>query len=109
MSNAFTTPSSEARTMICQVRTQPVKVRAASTAASTIEAACVAITIFRRSCRSAIAPVTGASRNTGICPQKPTVPRSTVDPVSWYTSQDCATDCIQVPINEIDCPAKNSR
>src|SRR5882757_3991027 len=53
-------------------------------------------------------PPTGDIRKTGIWLAKPTVPSSNADPVSRYTSHDCATVCIHVPINEISCPAKKS-
>src|SRR5580704_728928 len=58
--------------------------------------------------RSATMPPIGASRNTGICPAKPTTPSRSDEPVKRYTSQDCATFCIQVPISEINCPLKKS-
>jgi len=58
--------------------------------------------------RSTIAPAMGDKRKIGICEQKPTAPNKSDDPVSLYTSQDCATFCIQVPISEISCPLKKS-
>ena len=68
------------------------------------------VTMIRcRSRRSARLPPTGASKKTGICPAKPTSPSRTDDPLNRYTSHDCATDCIQVPISEISCPAKKRR
>ena len=44
-SNAFTTPSSDARTMISHTRILPVRVSAASVSASPMEALCVAMTM----------------------------------------------------------------
>ena len=58
--------------------------------------------------RSAVIPPIGATRNTGIWLAKPTDPSSKPEPVILYTSHDCATVCIQVPIREISCPPKKS-
>src|SRR6266576_1861367 len=73
-----------------------------------IDATCVAMTIRWRLTRSATMPPMGANRNTGIWLANPTAPSRSDDPVSLYTSQDCATVCIQVPISEISCPEKKS-
>ena len=68
MSNAFTTPSSAASTKISHTRWSMacVRVSAASTNASSIDAICVPITTCLRLVRSATIPPIGATRNTGI-------------------------------------------
>ena len=66
----------------------------------------VAMTVRWRLYRSAMRPPSGEIRKTGICPAKPTMPSSAEEPVSRYTSQDCATFCIQVPMSEMSWPAK---
>src|SRR5689334_20517823 len=53
-------------------------------------------------------PPRGAARNTGNWLANPTEPSSKDEPVIRYTSQDCATLCIQVPISEMSWPLKNS-
>ena len=62
--------------------------------------------IRRRFQRSASTPPNVAKKKIGICPAKPTQPRRTGECVSRYTSHCCATDCIHVPISEINCPKK---
>ena len=47
--------------------------------------------------------------NVGICPAKLTVPSSSAECVSRYTSHDVAMRVIHVPMSEIVCPPKNSR
>src|SRR5580693_599822 len=64
--------------------------------------------MWRRLKRSAAIPPNGANRNTGTWLANPTDPSSRAEPVSRYTSHDCATLCIQVPISEISCPLKKS-
>ncbi len=64
---------------------------------------------LRRSTRSTSTPASGAKRNVGICPAKPTVPSSSDDFVNRYTSHDVATRVIHVPISEMLCPPKNNR
>ena len=76
--------------------------------ANAMALACVPITMRWRRRRSAAVPPSGASRKTGIWLANPTVPRSKAEPVSRYTSHDCATVCIQVPISEISWPVKKS-
>ena len=82
ISKEFTTPSNDASTKMCQTRTAPESVSAASAKASSMDAVCVAMTRRWRLWRSATTPPTGASRNTGICAQNPAAPSSTGDPVS---------------------------
>src|SRR5450631_487850 len=53
-------------------------------------------------------PPNGDAKKTGNWLAKPTEPSKSDDPVILYTSQDCATVCIQVPIREMSCPLKNS-
>ena len=53
-------------------------------------------------------PPSGERRKIGICEANPTIPSSSDDPVSRYTSHDCAIVCIQVPISEINWPLKKS-
>src|SRR5258708_23169134 len=50
----------------------------------------------------------GESTKIGIWPAKLARPNNAGEPVSRWTSQDCATDCIQVPMSEISWPAKKS-
>ena len=109
MSKALATPRQQARTSTCPTRTVPVRVSVARTNASTIMVHWVASITRCRRTRSATRPPTGASRNTGIWPQNPTSPSSTVEPVSRYTSHDWATDCIQVPTSDTSCPEKKRR
>ncbi len=66
------------------------------------------MTTCLRLLRSATIPPIGATRKTGIWLENPTAPSSNPEPVSLYTSQDCATVCIHVPISEINCPLKKS-
>ena len=108
MSKAFTTPSSPARTRTCDTWTVPDNVIAARAKASSIMTACVPTMMRWRRQRSAAKPPTGARRNTGNCPMKPTSPNRTDDCVSRYTSQAWATFCIHVPITEMNWPAKKS-
>src|ERR1017187_4295648 len=53
-------------------------------------------------------PPAGENRKIGIWLEKPMAPSSTEEPVIRYTSHAWATFCIQVPISEIDWPAKKS-
>ena len=76
--------------------------------ANSMEATCVEMTTRWRFIRSATMPPTGAIRNTGNWLANPTPPSRREDPVSRYTSQDCATVCIHVPVREINCPEKNN-
>src|SRR5579872_3074136 len=108
MSKAFTNPSRPESTKISQTLTTPSSVMAARIKARIIESVWVAITIRWRGRRSTIAPAMGESKKIGICEEKLTAPSSSDDPVSLYTSQDCATFCIHVPIREISCPPKKS-
>src|SRR5258708_10631408 len=108
ISNAFTTPSRAASTKICGTEIRCIRVSVARMRARIIDAVWVAMTIRCRLTRSATMPPMGANKNTGIWLANPTAPRRNDDPVSLYTSQDCATVCIQVPISEISCPEKKS-
>jgi hypothetical protein len=87
----------------------PDMVSVARIDASSIALACVATTTRCRLVASATTPPIGASRKTGIWLANPTRPSSIVEPVSEYTSHDCATDCIHVPISEMSWPPKKSR
>ncbi len=107
MSNALTSPSRPASRKICQICTAPLSVNRARVKARIIDAVCVATIIRWRWKRSATLPPTGASRKTGNCPVNPISPRRIGDFVRRYTSHACAIDCIQVPINETNWPAKN--
>ena len=53
-------------------------------------------------------PPSTENANTGIWPEKPTRPSSAEEPVRLYTSQDCATFCIQVPTRLMNWPPKKS-
>src|ERR1035441_5091719 len=72
ISKEFAVPSRAERTKMCQMRTDPESVSAASTKASNMEAVCVAMTMWRRLYRSATMPPTADKRKTGICPANPT-------------------------------------
>ena len=48
-------------------------------------------------------------KNTVTWAQKDVSPRRNGECVRLYTSQACATDCIQVPISETSWPEKNRR
>ena len=50
-------------------------------------------------------PKTMTGRNWAVA----TIPSQIGSPVSWRTSQACATCCIQVPMSEISWPEKNNR
>ena len=82
ISNAFTTPSSAASTNMCHTRTVWVRVSAASTNASSIDATCVPMTTCLRLLRSATIPPRGANKNTGIWLANPTAPNFNPEPVS---------------------------
>ncbi len=86
-----------------------VSVSAASASDCTMASPWVHTSTVRRFHRSTSTPASGASRKVGICPAKLTVPSSTDDFVSRYTSHDVATRVIQVPISEMLWPEKNSR
>ena len=100
MSKALITPSRPASTSTCQTWTRPVRVSAASTNACTIDRVCVTMTTFRREKRSAAMPPRGPSANTAIWAQNQAVPSRSSEWVRRYTSQLCATFCIQVPTSE---------
>src|ERR1700691_6147663 len=70
---------------------------------------CVHTSTFLRLSRSTHTPAKGATRKVGIWPAKLTVPSSSAEPVSRYTSHDVAMRVIQVPMSEIVWPPKNSR
>ena len=108
MSKALTTPRRAESTNTCQMRTVLVRVRNASAKASSIDAVWVAMTTWRRLRRSAAMPPSTENANTGIWPEKPTRPSSAEEPVRLYTSQDCATFCIQVPTRLMSWPPKKS-
>ena len=109
ISNALITPcialsaSTSAIVMRCE------SVSHASKSDCTMASVWVHTNTLRRSMRSTMTPASGASRNVGICPAKPTVPSSSGDLVSRYTSQDVAMRVIQVPISEMLCPPKKRR
>ena len=63
---------------------------------------CVHTSTLRRSSRSIHTPANGASRNVGIWPAKLTVPSTSAEPVSLYTSHDVAMRVIHVPMSEMD-------
>ncbi len=86
----------------------PESVSAASANDCTMASVCVHTSTCRRSSRSTQTPAKGAKRNVGICPAKLTVPSSSADPVSRYTSHDVAMRVIHVPMSEMVCPPKNS-
>src|ERR1700691_2129838 len=69
---------------------------------------CVHTSTFLRLSRSTHTPAKGATRKVGIWPAKLTVPSSSAEPVSRYTSHDVAMRVIQVPISEMVWPPKKS-
>ena len=87
----------------------PENVSAASTSDCTMASVCVHTSTCRRSSRSTQTPAKGATRNVGIWPAKLTVPSSSAERVSRYTSHDVAMRVIQVPMSEMVCPPKKSR
>src|ERR1022692_818334 len=109
MSKALITPSRPASTSTCQTCTRPVRVSAASAKACTIDRVWVTMTTLRREKRSAAIPPSGPSANTAICEQNQAVPKSNSEWVRRYTSQACATFCIQVPTSETIWPPIKSR
>ena len=109
MSNALTMPCMTLKHQNHGIVMWPESVSAASASDCTMASVCVHTSTFRRSSRSTQTPANGANRNVGICPAKLTVPSSSADPVSRYTSHAVATRVIHVPISEIVCPPKNSR
>ena len=108
MSNALTMPRQVARTKTCHTRTWPLSVSAASVSGSTIEIDCVTMRMRRRSTRSARMPPKVAKRKTGASVANEVTPSRAAEPVRRKTSQDSATDCIQVPVSEMSWPAKKS-
>src|SRR5258705_1248652 len=86
-----------------------VNTRRASASDWSIDSTCVTSRMRCRSHRSTHTPAIGASSSVGICPQKPTTPRRSTDPVSRYTSQLVATRVIHVPTSETLCPPKKRR
>jgi len=85
------------------------RVSHASSSDCTMASVCVHTSTRRRSWRSTITPAIGANIKVGICPAKLTVPSSSADFVSRYTSHAVAMRVIHVPTSEIVCPPKNSR
>ena len=70
---------------------------------------CVAMSSRRLGSRSASAPAGNDRNSTGANCSVPTRPSRKGESVSSRTSQDWATDCIQVPTSETSWPAKKSR
>ena len=87
----------------------PESVSAASANDCTMASVCVHTSTCLRLSRSTQTPAKGAMRNVGICPAKLTVPSSSADFVSRYTSHAVAMRVIHVPMSEIVCPPKKSR
>ena len=83
-----------------------VSARTLSTAASTIEVACVPIRVRRTSSRSMTAPPSSPSTAKGPNWQAARMPTAAAEWVSWSTNQAWATFCTQVPLIEIPCPMK---
>ena len=108
MSKALTMPRQVARTKTCHTRTWPLRVSTASVSGSNIEIDWVRMRMRRRSARSATMPPMVAKRKTGARVANDVTPSRAAEPVRRKTSQDSATDCIQVPVRETSWPAKNS-
>ncbi len=86
----------------------PENVSAASRSDWIMDSDCVHTSTCLRLSLSTQTPAKGATRNVGIWPAKLTVPSSSAEPVSRYTSHDVAMRVIQVPISEMVCPPKKS-
>jgi len=65
---------------------------------------CEAISVRRRSRRSASTPPTSENRMIGSCCRNASSPRKNAECVSDSTSQFCATICIHVPMLEVQAP-----
>ena len=109
MSKALITPSRPASASTCQTCTRPERVSAASAKACNMDRVCVTMTTFWREKRSAAIPPRGPRANTAICAQNQAVPSRSSEWVRRYTSQLCATFCIQVPTSETIWPPMKRR
>src|SRR5262245_14081545 len=97
-SSTFTRPEQKARRATCQYSTWPEATRAARPKAWPPCAICV-ITMSRRFCtRSARAPEAREKSRMGANWSEPISPSLKGDEVSWRTSHDWATVCIQLPV-----------
>ena len=75
----------------------------------TIAAACVAMTSFRESIRSATTPATRPKIVNGTKRQNASAPIASGEPESSITSHASATFCIHVPASETSWPVKKIR
>ena len=102
-------PPQNASTKYGHTTSTPANASAASTAATTIELACVIITTRRLSNRSASTPEKRPKIMNGANRAKTRAPTYTGECVSERMSQGSAVSCIHVPITETSCPVKNRR
>src|SRR5258705_12147019 len=108
-SNTLASPTPVASTATCQYSTCPPYTSAPSTSAWAPITDWVTSNSRRLGTRSATAPDTIEKRRIGPNWSVPMRPRSSGDEVSWSTSQDCATVCIQEPTWATNCAEKNRR
>jgi hypothetical protein len=106
LSIASIEPSTSASTSTIQIRALCVSVSTPRHSAGRIASAWVQSRIFRLSTRSASRPPQGVSSRLGSCWIAVVRPSTTPEFVSSRTSQAWLTFCIQVPITEMDWPAK---
>ena len=109
MSTAFAIPSRNASPTIIQTWTTLAMTRAARMAARIIIDTWVPIRTRRFGNASAATPANRPKTMTGRNWAVATIPSQIGSPVSWRTSQACATCCIHVPIRETSWPEKKSR
>ena len=94
---------------MCHMLTRSVNTSTANMAAADIWTHCDAISVQRRSRRSASTPPIGVKSNRGICCKNASRPRKNGEPVIDSTSQFSATACVQVPTLETQEPNHRSR
>ncbi len=109
MSKALMRPCMMLRARIQWIVIRPENVNAASASDCTMASVCVQISTCLRLSRSTQTPAKGARRNVGIWPAKLTVPSSSAECVSLYTSHAVAMRVIHVPMSEMVCPPKKRR
>jgi hypothetical protein len=106
LSIASMQPSTRASTSTIQIRTLWVAVSVPRQSAGRMASACVHSRILRLSARSASSPPHGVSSRLGSCWIAVVSPSTMPESVSSSTSHAWLTFCIQVPITEMDWPAK---
>src|SRR6266487_698944 len=101
MSNALTTPKNTASAMTCHVVTLPVHTSTASASASSICKACVHTMSWRLSTRSTTTPAYSVNSKTPMERSACVKPTANGELVMSSTSHPSATDCIQVPLDQL--------